>query len=204
MQQNHQHKKKIKKKYVRVKDEKKEIEINKKEDNLMNQLGVIILKLQENQEEKCKNCSTNDVCDCGKLEICDKILLKISNLFPIEYTTTVYKQTIESGGIIIQNILPMHSMCPNIKYGDLIVLGNDIIKKGDVINFEYAGGRIVHRVLDIDRNNGVYITKGDNTESQEKVFFKRVIGKVLYIIKPQDKKIYNAIVNGGYKYVKRK
>ncbi len=92
------------------------------------------------------------------------------------------------------------SMEPEFYAGDVIVVKetkNEKLKKGDIIAFQDDETIVTHRIVDIikEENEGKYITKGDNnnTEDSKHILPKQVegiykfkiskIGKILLFIK---------------------
>ena len=81
------------------------------------------------------------------------------------------------------------SMEPSISVGSLVYISKkdfDEISKGDVITFVLNEDLIVatHRVIDIDKKDKTFITKGDanNTNDASPVYFKNLLGVVRYSI----------------------
>lgn len=75
------------------------------------------------------------------------------------------------------------SMAGTIEIEDIIIikLGNENIKKGDIITFRQDGNLITHRVIKLE--NEKIITKGDSNTSQDKPITKEeILGKVEVII----------------------
>ena len=76
------------------------------------------------------------------------------------------------------------SMEPKLHVNDLIVaVKSKNIKAGDVIVYQTGGTAVIHRLLVIDRENGVIITKGDaNNVEDEPITLSKVKGKLLFKI----------------------
>lgn len=77
------------------------------------------------------------------------------------------------------------SMQPNICSNDILVIKKfDNYNIGDIIEFEYKGLNITHRITakTIDNNQVVYYTLGDNNNKFEVVYHNNIKGKVLYQI----------------------
>lgn len=82
------------------------------------------------------------------------------------------------------------SMEPEYPVGSVVYVepaAPDIIQIGDVITFrlpEEANVVMTHRVMNIDQENGFFVTKGDANpgEDEEPVEFERLIGKAVYDI----------------------
>lgn len=74
------------------------------------------------------------------------------------------------------------SMEPSISVGDeVIVKITDDVEINDVITFREDGAFVTHRLLDYQ--DGRYITKGDNNDSNDEPVYKgNVIGKVVLVI----------------------
>ena len=74
------------------------------------------------------------------------------------------------------------SMWPIIKVGDQIVVNpseNDTYKVGDIVVFFSKTDFIVHRVKSINLKEGVIVTKGDSSISEDpKILISSVLGKV--------------------------
>ena len=92
-------------------------------------------------------------------------------------------------------VIGSKSMTGTIDMGDIIIYeryDNQLIRKGQVIIFDYNGTKTVHRVVDIKRINGEYryITKGDYNSSVDdfKVTNANIVGivnlKIKYLGKP--------------------
>ena len=71
------------------------------------------------------------------------------------------------------------SMKPAIDKGDVVIIKRidnqyKIIKKGDVIAFEYSNVIIIHRVVNIVHDRGEYFfyTKGDNNKENDNFVIK--------------------------------
>lgn len=113
------------------------------------------------------------------------------------------------GDLVLRNGNPLFSayvivtpsMVPTIKIDDAIVVkrvDNDKYKVGDIITFEssdsnYEGLAVTHRIVEkhnLDNQNSVYTTKGDNNEVIDPVSVKTdsIYGKVLFKI-PQVGKV---------------
>ncbi|MDD3089986.1 MAG: S26 family signal peptidase, partial [Candidatus Omnitrophica bacterium] len=88
----------------------------------------------------------------------------------------------------MQKIVKGESMLPFIRALDICVSKHAeawLIKKGDIIIYEKAGDRVVHRVIAVDIPNGSVVVKGDNLPlgTQESVPFSKVEEKVISIKK---------------------
>jgi len=78
------------------------------------------------------------------------------------------------------------SMIPNINIGDVVItkkVGPDKIQLNDIIEYKYDNVSVVHRVVQINRENDilVFTTKGDSNSSKDRdpVLEDDVIGKVI-------------------------
>ncbi|MDD4013986.1 MAG: nucleotidyltransferase family protein [Candidatus Omnitrophica bacterium] len=88
----------------------------------------------------------------------------------------------------MQKIVKGESMLPFIRALDVCVSKRAearLIKKGDIIIYEKAGDRVVHRVIAVDIPNGSVVVKGDNLPlgTQESVSFSKVEEKVILVKK---------------------
>lgn len=88
-------------------------------------------------------------------------------------------------------IITSSSMEPSINYGDLIIIKkckNKDLQTGDVITFRKSQEVITHRIIKIEdgvqENESIYITKGDNnnTEDVEKIPYSNIKGKCVLTI----------------------
>ena len=77
------------------------------------------------------------------------------------------------------------SMTPAIKRGDAVVLrpvSHQMLAVGDVVSYRSSADQsiiITHRIVQIERNWGLVITKGDNVERADKpVPMSEIIGRV--------------------------
>lgn len=74
------------------------------------------------------------------------------------------------------------SMKQSFPVGSLIFVRDatpEEIEVGDPITFRSGTLTITHRVIDVNREDGYFITKGDNNESSERVRFENLQGKAL-------------------------
>lgn len=84
------------------------------------------------------------------------------------------------------NVVLSNSMEPVYTTGELLLIKPAVaneIKVNDIISYKGSGNSdnvITHRVIDIDQNNQVFITKGDANDSQDSnpVAFTRLKGIV--------------------------
>jgi len=101
------------------------------------------------------------------------------------------------------------SMLPLFKtHRDMIVVTKPTKKlsKYDVALYRISGKYILHRVIAIDEERGVYIIRGDNTYSKEYIPFKKVIGVLVsfnrkgkrYDVTERGYRIYSATWNAIY------
>ena len=76
------------------------------------------------------------------------------------------------------------SMEPTLSANDLIfVVRSSEYKISDVVVYSTAGTPVVHRVIDIDEENGIIITQGDaNNTADAPVSLSKVKGKVVFSI----------------------
>ena len=85
------------------------------------------------------------------------------------------------------------SMKPKFTRGDAVViekLKTDSekrkLKEGDIIQYQYNGTVVVHRIIDSYKEDGekVYILKGDNNKSKDSkpVYLDQIMGKVIFSI----------------------
>lgn len=197
-------KNKEKEKYERVKDKKIEKKLDDENQKYWGEIEKIVKKLKEIQIKKCDNCNSKEkyLCENGDMECYNAIICTISDLFHHAiYQAFFIKRMIDGGVKIISPALNTGSMSPTNFYGDLAVTGeyNTIPKKGDVVLFldNQRKEIIAHRIMGID-NGGIIITKGDATPIKDINKFdtlsaiqrfpcNSLIGKVEYIIKPNDK-----------------
>lgn len=58
------------------------------------------------------------------------------------------------------------------------------IQVGDIVSFDYAGGIVVHRVVErgTDSDGLYFITKGDNSDKFEKIRFEDIEYKTVGLI----------------------
>lgn len=86
------------------------------------------------------------------------------------------------------------SMKPSIKNGDLLILKkskNDQYKEGEIIVFTKEKLLFIHRLIIIDNENGLILTKGDNLEiSDTRILKEECIAKVICV---NNKVIKNSI-----------
>lgn len=86
-----------------------------------------------------------------------------------------------------------YSMEPKFTRGDIVVVEKlktrnekNKLRKGDVIQYQYNGVVVVHRIIDSYKENGekFFILKGDNNNSPDvnPVSFDQVVGKVLFSV----------------------
>lgn len=86
-----------------------------------------------------------------------------------------------------------YSMKPKFTRGDAVVIEKlktdrekRKLKKGDVIQYQYNGTVIIHRIIDSYKEDGekVYILKGDNNKSKDlkPVYLNQIMGKVVFSI----------------------
>ena len=76
------------------------------------------------------------------------------------------------------------SMEPEIKIGDIVIvkeISDDKLKNGDIISFRQGQSVVTHRIVDINKNEKKYITKGDNNnvEDSQDIDFALIEGKVI-------------------------
>ncbi len=76
------------------------------------------------------------------------------------------------------------SMEPTLSANDLIfVVRSSEYKISDVVVYSTAGTPVVHRVIDIDEENGIIVTQGDaNNTADAPVSLSKVKGKVVFSI----------------------
>jgi signal peptidase len=76
------------------------------------------------------------------------------------------------------------SMEPTLHVNDMIVaVKSKALKEGDVIVFQTGGTATIHRLIELDAENGVLVTKGDaNNIEDEPITFSKVKGKFLFKI----------------------
>lgn len=81
------------------------------------------------------------------------------------------------------------SMEPNLQVGSMAYVKParpESISKGDIITYTMAGDTtklVTHRVIDIDRENKEFITKGDANEVKDgPISFQRLVGKMSFRI----------------------
>ncbi len=84
-------------------------------------------------------------------------------------------------------VIVSESMEPTINTNDVIFITNtskESLEVGDIISFRTGGYINTHRIIRIEEKNGeeVYITKGDNNNSEDKtpVEFQDIEGKYLF------------------------
>ncbi len=81
-----------------------------------------------------------------------------------------------------------YSMKPTLVAGDLVIVRPvtpEAIQIGDIIQFRLPGGSVVHRVVEIQRENGhlTFITQGDNNNVRDDpVTPEQVQGRVVLVI----------------------
>ena len=101
------------------------------------------------------------------------------------------------------------SMRPLFKtHRDMIVVEKPVKKlaKYDVALYRVSGKYILHRVIGIDEESGVYIIRGDNTYLKEYIPFKKVIGVLIsfnrkgkrHDVTERGYRIYSVIWNAIY------
>ncbi len=74
------------------------------------------------------------------------------------------------------------SMRPLFKtHRDMVILEkpSEKLKKYDVVLYKTSGKYILHRIIDIDELNSVYIIRGDNTYKKEYVPFDAVLARLV-------------------------
>lgn len=104
------------------------------------------------------------------------ILLVISFLFVVAMTVFGFK-----GYSVVTD-----SMSPTIKRGYVVFtkeISFDELKVGDIITVKLGnnGETFTHRVVEIDRENDSFFTKGDNSETRDGASeAKNIIGKVIF------------------------
>ena len=81
------------------------------------------------------------------------------------------------------------SMEPNLQIGDIVIvkkIGQDELKKGDIISFRQGQSVITHRIAEVIEKDGKtqYKTKGDNnnTEDSGSISYDMIEGKVVKYI----------------------
>lgn len=86
------------------------------------------------------------------------------------------------------------SMKPSIKNGDLLILKkskNDQYREGEIIVFTKEKLLFIHRLISIDNENGLILTKGDNLEvSDTRILKEECLAKVIRV---NNKVIKNSI-----------
>ena len=95
------------------------------------------------------------------------------------------------------------SMRPLFKtHRDMVILEkpSDKLKKYDVVLYKTGEKYILHRIIDVDELNSVYIIRGDNTYKKEYVSFDAVIAK-LVSFKRKGKSF--SVENRGYRVYSR-
>lgn len=81
-----------------------------------------------------------------------------------------------------------YSMKPTLVAGDLVIIQPvtpEAVRTGDIIQFRLPGGSVVHRVVEIRRENGrlTFITQGDNNNVRDDpVTPEQVQGRVVLVI----------------------
>ena len=88
-----------------------------------------------------------------------------------------------------------NSMKPNIYPNDILITRKfDKYNVGDIIEFEYNGLTITHRInaKGIDNGQSVYYTLGDNNKGYEIVYHNQIKGKIIYRISKLNM-IYNLL-----------
>ncbi|NLB37085.1 MAG: signal peptidase I [Clostridiales bacterium] len=81
------------------------------------------------------------------------------------------------------------SMNPTLKTGDIIFVKPvefDSVQKKDIVTIEYndSSGYFTHRVVRVDKENGLIYTKGDANEKQDPIpsSSKKLVGKMWFRI----------------------
>ena len=74
------------------------------------------------------------------------------------------------------------SMEPLFFDGDVLtVQKKDRYEVSEIIMFRYRQeGYLVHRIMEIDEDNGVISCKGDNARRRERIFSGQIVGKVIH------------------------
>lgn len=82
-----------------------------------------------------------------------------------------------------------NSMYPNLKKGDGVFVHKtefSQLKEGDIVtvSFKKGGGTYTHRIYEIDYENKIIVTKGDNIPEtdRETAEEKQIVGKVLFSV----------------------
>ena len=99
------------------------------------------------------------------------------------------KEFIPIGTLGIITINDDISMKPEIRNTDLIItnkVNNNVLETGDIIAYENNGNLYIHRIVNIENDNGetYYITSGENNyyNNIEKIIYDDIIGKVVLTI----------------------
>ncbi|MCR5808088.1 MAG: signal peptidase I [Clostridiales bacterium] len=76
------------------------------------------------------------------------------------------------------------SMEPTYKVNDLIIaVKAKDYKVGDIVVYQTGGTPVVHRVIEMDKDSGVFVAKGDaNNAPDDPVTVSRIKGRVLFAI----------------------
>lgn len=117
-----------------------------------------------------------------------KVIPVLINIFLIFGLAMLISCNFKYGVIVIGS----SSMVGSIDKGDVVFYeqySNQTLKKDDVIIFIEEDRKIVHRIINIQKQNGevVYYTKGDNNEKQDDSY--RVDGDIMGIVKAKIPKV---------------
>lgn len=91
-------------------------------------------------------------------------------------------------GVTMSNYDSTGSMAPTLGEGVnglRVVPGSaEEIQVGDIVSFNYNGGIVVHRVVEIGSDSGgiYFITKGDNSDKFERIRFKDIEFKTVALV----------------------
>lgn len=74
------------------------------------------------------------------------------------------------------------SMEPTLKTNDLVIVARSkSYSVGDIVVFQTSGSATIHRLIEIDEENGVALTKGDaNNTEDEPITTSKIRGKLLF------------------------
>lgn len=160
-------------------------------------------------EFNCINCSANlENCTLKRFEVIERIVDELTKYYSPElqlYSEKFIKKNPQPNITLL--LADGVSMSPEIIQGDILLIDQFInFDIGDIIcflNYNPDGTSIfiIHRLIALD-NQFVY-AMGDNNNALEKVPKGLIYGKVVKIIKKEDK-LYNSLYDSCFDYYGKK